>query len=74
MTEELFREDAVPRVGSKQGFDDGRFARLVHLGDEVVLALAGDLQVLDVQRGTIDDLAGAARRRDDDVQSWMHVC
>ena len=55
-----------------QDFDDRRFGGLVDLGDEVALALAGHLQVFEVERGAIDDLAGAARRPDDDVERWMH--
>jgi hypothetical protein len=31
------------------------------------------LQVLEIERRAVDDLAGAARGLDHDVQSWMHV-
>ena len=56
-----------------QYFNDGGLGGLVDFGDEVVVEFLGrDLEVLDILRGTVDDLAGAASGLDHDVQSWVH--
>ena len=49
----------VVRVGFAQRLDDRLLGRAVDLGDEVVLALGGDGEPVEVERGAVDDRAGA---------------
>jgi hypothetical protein len=55
-----------------QGFDDRGFGGFVDLGDEIVGLLGRDLEQVEVVGCAIDDLAGATRRLDGDIQGWMH--
>ena len=50
------------------GLDDVGFGGLVDLGHEVVAALAFDLDGLEARNGADDDVAGAARGFDRDIE------
>ena len=60
------------RIRLAQHFDDGGFGGLVDLGDEIALPFGRDGQTVDVECGSVDDLAGASRRLDGDIECWMH--
>ncbi len=47
-------------------------AFLFYLGHEIVGLFRFHLEQVKVVGGAIDDLAGAARRLDGDIQGWMH--
>ena len=59
------------RVSFPQRLDHRFLGRAVDLGDEVVLALGGDGEPVEVARGAVDDRAGAARRLDGDMEHRM---
>src|SRR5258708_8742252 len=68
----LFGENAVVGIGFLHHLDDRRLGRAVDLGDEIVGALRLDLQAAAVERGAIDDRAGAARGAHGDVEHRVH--
>ena len=55
-----------------QRIDDRRFGLPVDLGHEIVRLFGFHLEQVKVIGRTIDDLAGAKRRLDGDIQGWMH--
>ena len=61
-------EDGVVGVQPADGLDDVGFGGLVDLGDEVVAALALDLDGFEARDGADDDVAGAARGFDRDIE------
>jgi hypothetical protein len=62
----------VLRVSFADGVDDRGLGRTVHFGDVVALLLDADRQPLDVVAGAVDDLTGAARGLDGDIERGMH--
>lgn len=60
------------RIGFLQRRDDCGLGCLVNFGNEIVRLLRADLEQIEVVGGAVDDLAGAARRLDGDIQGWMH--
>ena len=56
------------RIQPADGLDDVGFGGLVDLGDEVVAALAFDLDGFEARDGADDDVAGAARGFDRDIE------
>src|SRR5258708_19316861 len=68
----LCGENAVVGIGFLHHLDDRRLGRAVDLGDEIVGALRLDLQAAAVERGAIDDRAGAARGAHGDVEHRVH--
>jgi hypothetical protein len=67
----LFGQDAVVGVGGEERLDDGGFAGVVDLGDEVVDLLLRHTDRLDVERGAVDDGAGGACGLDGHVEHGM---
>ena len=61
-------EDGVIGMQAADGLDDVGFGGLVDLGDEVVAALAFDLDGFEARDGADDDVAGAARGFDRDIE------
>ena len=57
-------KDGVIRIQPADGLDDVGFGSLVDLGDEVVAALAFDLDGFEARDGADDDVTGAARGLD----------
>ena len=46
--------------------------RTIHLGDVIALLLDADIKRVDVKTGAVDDLAGATRGLDGNVERGMH--
>ena len=61
-------QDGVIRIQPADGLDDVGFGRLVDLGDEVVAALAFNLDGFEARDGADDDVAGAARGFDRNIE------
>ena len=59
-------------VGAAQRLDDGLLRRVVDFGDEIVVLLASDLELLEVEAGASDDPSGAARGPDRDGEHRVH--
>jgi hypothetical protein len=60
----FFGKDRVIRIQPADGLDDVGFGSLVDLGDEVVAALAFNLDGFEARDGANDDVTGAARGLD----------
>jgi len=56
----FFGDDAVLRIGAADDLDDGRLGAAVHLGDIVVVGLAGDSEFGDPVDGAVNQVAGLA--------------
>ena len=67
-TARLLGQDAVPRVGLKQNFNDGGLGRMIDFSDKVVGLFGRDPHGFNVQRGTVDDGAGGARSLDGHIE------
>ena len=68
----FFGEDGVIGIGGVQRLDDGGFGRLVDFRHEVVVLFLADLDAVQIERRAVDDLSGAARGLDSDIEHRMH--
>jgi len=65
-------QHGVLRIGLADDFDDFAFRAAVHLGDEIVAALALDQQLVDAISVAHDEVAGGTRGGNSDVDERMH--
>ena len=65
-------EDRVVRIRGEQRLDDLALRLAVDLAHEVLRALRGHGQQVEVARAAVDDVAGAARRLHRDRERGMH--
>jgi hypothetical protein len=65
-------EEGVVRVAALHGADDVLLGHAVDFADEVVAALGVDLDGVELVDVADDEVAGAARGADADVQNGMH--
>jgi len=68
----FLREVAVRGIGLAQHREDRILRGMIDLGDEVVLALGADVELVDVERGAGDEAAGLARGLDGRVEHGVH--
>ena len=66
-------EEGVLRIKPTHGLDDVPLRRQVDLGDEVVLALGAHFEAVHPVDAADDDLPGAQRGFDGDVQQRLHA-
>ena len=66
-------QDAVIGVGAQQSFDDGLFACVVDLGDEVVDLLLRDANGFHIQRRAVDDRTSGSGGLDGHVEHGVQV-
>ena len=59
-------------VGIEQGFDNGALGGTVHFADVVGVGFLGDGKVIEIVGSTVDQIAGATRGFNRDVEHGMH--
>ena len=65
-------EKGVMRVAAANRRDDVRLGLAVDVGDEIVAALAVDLQRIEARQAAHDQIAGAPRGAHADIEQWLH--
>ena len=68
----FFGQNRMIRVGLAQHFDDRLLGGLIHFSDKIVMVLGRDAQLLDFERGAIDDRGGATRGFHRGIDHGMH--
>ncbi len=68
----FFCENGMIRKGLVDDLDDFLFRHAVDFRSIIVFAFLVDVQFANIVQGTYQDIAGASRRSDGDVEHWMH--